>query len=112
MITVPTPDPALLAGVPDTIVWGYPPGVPTPDPALLEGTATTMTWGYPPGVPTPDPAFLSGETASPTLRQVETGNKVTGTPVEGTDVTFKMPDELPPMRPPDIPLPPIGPKDR
>ena len=29
--------------------WQYPPGVPTPDPALLAGVPDTITWGYPPG---------------------------------------------------------------
>ncbi|KAL3807770.1 hypothetical protein ACHAXA_007583 [Cyclostephanos tholiformis] len=99
----PTPDPALLKGVPDQLVWGYPPGVPTPDPILLEdggendeliwgyppgvptpdpallmasGGNEPAVWGYPPGEPTPDPALLNGETGytdAPTKRNVETG---------------------------------------
>ena len=56
-------------------------------------------------VPTPDPGLLLGETISPTLRQVETGDS-------DPDITFKMPDILPPAPPPPPDtLPPIGPKD-
>jgi len=40
-------------GNPTTLKWNYPPGVPTPDPALLKGVPDQLVWGYPPGVPTP-----------------------------------------------------------
>jgi hypothetical protein len=40
-------------GLSASLKWNYPNGAPTPDPALLKGVPDQLVWGYPPGVPTP-----------------------------------------------------------